>query len=287
MDIVVGLDDNEISLNVGLFYQLFDIWMFGFGFVQVVRGKEIGDGFIIDEYFYDGEDILVVVGDFKFEKVINIEVFVVYSVNNLEVWFSVYQFVIDDVIFSGYLGNVVYNNIGELELLGVEINLVYFWELVDIYVGFFSVDVVFLLCSDLYSVFYKSIDINGYEFVGFGNSWGNIWVLGVDYQVMVVISVGVNLIYVDDIDIDILYQVLENGWIDVLYMLNKVGYILFDIYGSWEVSQLLQVNLVVSNLFDKFYFDYFSVGDYSEVFVSVRGFYEVGRDICLLVSYVF
>ena len=286
-DTAAGLDDNEISLNAGLSYQLSDTWTLGLGFAQAARGKEIGDGFTIDEYLYDGEDIPVVAGDLKPEKVTNIEASAAYSANNLEARFSVYQSVIDDVIFSGYPGNAVYNNIGELESSGVEINLAYRWESVDIYAGFSSVDVALSPRSDLYSVPYKSIDINGYEFVGLGNSRGNTWVLGADYQATAAISVGVNLTYVDDIDIDTLHQALENGWTDALYTLNKAGYTLFDIYGSWEVSQSLQVNLAVTNLFDKLYLDHSSVGDYSEVFASVRGPYEAGRDIRLSVSYAF
>ena len=47
------------------------------------------------------------------------------------------------------------------------------------------------------------------------------------------------------------------------------------------------LNLAVSNLFDKLYIDHSSVGDYSEVFATVIGPYEAGRDIRLSVSYDF
>ena len=66
--------------------------------VQAARGKEIGDGFTIDEYLYDGEDIPVVAGDLKPEKVTNIEASAAYSANNLEARFSVYQSVIAALI---------------------------------------------------------------------------------------------------------------------------------------------------------------------------------------------
>lgn len=100
---------------------------------------------------------------------------------------------------------MVFNNIGDLELFGVEFNFVYCWDFVDVYFGFLSVDVELMFCEGLYSVFYNSIDINGYEFVGLGNSCGDMWVFGVDYIVIVDISVGFNIIMVDDINIDILY----------------------------------------------------------------------------------
>lgn len=64
---------------------------------------------------------------------------------------------------------------------------------------------------------------------------------------------------------------MENGWIDLFYLFNKVDYILVDIYGEWEVINDFCLNLVVMNLFDEVYIDYLSVGDYSEVFLSVIG----------------
>ena len=96
--VAAGLDDNEISLNAGLSYQLSDAWTLGLGFAQAARGKEIGDGFTIDEYLYDGEDIPVVAGDLKPEKVTSIEASAAYSANNLEARFSVYQSVIAALI---------------------------------------------------------------------------------------------------------------------------------------------------------------------------------------------
>ena len=46
-------------------------------------------------------------------------------------------------------------------------------------------------------------------------------------------------------------------------------------------------NLAVTNLFDEAYIDHSSVGDYSEVFASVIGPKEAGRDIRVSVSYDF
>ena len=37
--VAAGLDDNEISLNAGLSYQLSDAWTLGLGFAQAARGK--------------------------------------------------------------------------------------------------------------------------------------------------------------------------------------------------------------------------------------------------------
>lgn len=282
-----GLDDNELSFNVGLEYQLTEAWTLGLGYAEAARGKQIGDGFTLDEYLYDGEDVPVVASDVVPETVTNIEASIEYSANNLNARLSAYESTIDDVLFSGYQGNSVFNNIGDLESSGVEFNLAYRWDSVDLYFGFSSVDVELMPREDLYSVPYNSIDINGYEFVGLGNSRGDTWVLGADYTVTADISIGFNITMVDDINIDTLHQALENGWTDSLYSLNKADYTLVDIYGEWEVTNDLSVNLAVTNLFDEAYIDHSSVGDYSEVFPSVVGPQEAGRDIRLSVTYDF
>ncbi|APE03468.1 ligand-gated channel [Alteromonas mediterranea] len=282
-----GLDDDELSFNVGLEYQLTEAWTLGLGYAEAARGKQIGDGFTLDEYLYDGEDVPVVASDVVPETVTNIEASIEYSANNLNARLSAYESTIDDVLFSGYQGNSVFNNIGDLESSGVELNLAYRWDSVDVYFGFSSVDVELMPREDLYSVPYNSIDINGYEFVGLGNSRGDTWVLGADYTVSADISVGFNITMVNDINIDTLHQALENGWTDSLYSLNKADYTLVDIYGEWEVTNDLRLNLAVTNLFDEAYIDHSSVGDYSEVFPSVIGPQEAGRDIRLSVTYDF
>ncbi|AFT97128.1 TonB-dependent receptor [Alteromonas macleodii str. 'Balearic Sea AD45'] len=282
-----GLDDNELSFNIGLEYQLTEAWTLGLGYAEAARGKQIGDGFTLDEYLYDGEDVPVVASDVVPETVTNIEASIEYSANNLNARLSAYESTIDDVLFSGYQGNSVFNNIGDLESSGVEFNLAYRWDSVDVYFGFSSVDVELMPREDLYSVPYNSIDINGYEFVGLGNSRGDTWVLGADYTVTADISVGFNITMVDDINIDTLHQALENGWTDSLYSLNKADYTLVDIYGEWEVTNDLRLSLAVTNLFDEAYIDHSSVGDYSEVFPSVVGPQEAGRDIRLSVTYDF
>ena len=282
-----GLDDNELSFNVGFEYQLTEAWTLGLGYAEAARGKQIGDGFTLDEYLYDGEDVPVVASDVVPETVTNIEASIEYSANNLNARLSAYESTIDDVLFSGYQGNSVFNNIGDLESSGVEFNLAYRWDSVDVYFGFSSVDVELMPREGLYSVPYNSIDINGYEFVGLGNSRGDTWVLGADYTVTADISVGFNITMVDDINIDTLHQALENGWTDSLYSLNKADYTLVDIYGEWEVTNDLRLNMAVTNLFDEAYIDHSSVGDYSEVFPSVIGPQEAGRDIRLSVTYDF
>lgn len=286
-DTAAGLDDSELSFNAGLSYQLSQAWKFGLSYAEAARGKEIGDGFTLDEYLYDGNDIPVVAGDVVPETVENIETSIEYSANSLNAKFSVYQSTIYDVIFSGFAGNSVYNNIGDVESTGVELNLAYRWNSLDMYLGFSSADSELLPRDGLYTESYDSIDLNAYEFNGLGNSRGNTFVLGADYFVTNNLSFGFNVTRVDDINIKTLHQAVEKGWTDSLYTLHKPSYTVIDIYGAWDVTNDFSVNLAVTNLLDELYINHSSVGDYSEVFPTVVGPYEAGRDIRLSVTYDF
>ena len=221
------------------------------------------------------------------ETVENIEASIEYSANNLNAKLSVYRSSLDDVIFEGYEGNAVFNNIGTLDTSGIEFDVAYRWNEVDLFLGFSTADTELKPRDDLYNVSYSSIDINGYEFVGLGNSRGDTWVAGADYDISPDVSVGLSVAKVDSIDIDTLHQAVDLAWTDSLYRLNKPSYTTVDIYAKWHVTNNLMLNLAVSNLFDKLYIDHSSVGDYSEVFATVIGPYEAGRDIRLSVSYDF
>ncbi|RXS42538.1 TonB-dependent receptor [Idiomarina sp. 29L] len=286
-DSAAGLDDSELSLNAGLSYQINDAWKLGLSYAEAARGKEIGDGFTLDEYLYDGSDVPVVVSNVVPETVENIEASIEYSASRLNAKLSVYQSTIHDVIFSGFGGASIYNNIGDVESTGVEFNMAYRWDSLDMYLGFSNADAELKPRENLYSRNYDSIDLNGYEFNGLGNTRGSTLVLGADYFLDRDVSIGFNVTHVNDIRIDTLHQALENGWADSLYTLNKPSYTVLDIYGNWDITNDLSVNLAVTNLLDELYIDHSSVGDYSEVFPTVVGPYEAGRDIRLSLSYDF
>ena len=221
------------------------------------------------------------------ETVQNIEVSIEYSANNLNAKLSVFNSTLDDVIFEGFEGNSVFNNIGSVESSGIEFDLAYRVDSFDFFFGFSTADTELDPRDGLYSVDYSSIDLNGYEFVGLGNSRGDTIVVGVDYAVNADISVGTSIRQVRSIDIDTLHQAVDLGWTDSLYSLNKPSYTLVDLYGEWQATSNILVNLAVSNLFDEYYIDHSSVGDYSEVFGTVIGPHEAGRDIRLSVTYDF
>lgn len=289
-DSEAALDDSEISLNVGLLYSLTDTLTLGLGYAEAARGKEIGDGFTIDEYLYDRSDVPVVANDLAPETVANIEASIEYLKDNLNAKLSVFSSTIDDVIFSGFEGNGVYNNIGDLESSGFEFELAYQWGPVDLFAGFSSVTTELSPRSDLYSeATYSSIDINGYEFIGLGNSRGDTWILGADYGLNKDISMGASVAYVESLDITTLHQALDFGWTDSLYRLNKPSYTTLDVYVDWQINDNWQANFAVTNLLNEQYIDHSSVGDYSGVagFGAVIGPDEAGRDIRLSVTFDF
>ena len=276
-----------MSVNLGVAYELNEAWTLGLGYAQAARGKQIGDGFTIDGYLYDGSEVPVVADDLVPETVDSIEASIEYSANNLNAKLSVYNSSIDNIIFEGFEGNSVYNNIGTLDTQGVEFDVAYNWNSVDFFLGFSSADTELDPRDGLYTQSYSSIDINGYEFVGLGNSRGNTWVAGVDYDINLDASVGFSITKVDSIDIDTLHQAVDLGWTDSLYRLNKPSYTTVDVYGQWQVTNNFLINVAVTNLLNEQYLDHSSVGDYSEVFATVIGPYEAGRDIRLSVSYDF
>ena len=128
-----------------------------------------------------------------------------------------------------------------------------------------------------------------YEFRHLGNSRGDTWTLGLEYNPTDSISTGFNVSYVEDLTIDTLYQDFDAGWIDSLYELNKEDYTTVDVFAEWQASENVSLNLAIINLFDITYRDHSSVGDYSEVdgYGLVVGPDEAGRDVRLSVNFSF
>ncbi|MEP1384525.1 MAG: TonB-dependent receptor [Paraglaciecola sp.] len=282
----VSLDDNEVSFNLGALYTLNDKWALGLGYAQAARGKEIGDGFTIDGVLWKG--LPVVNQDLVPETVANIEASIEYSDDNLNAKLTVFNSTIDDVISADFNGDAIYTNIGELDTAGFEFDLAYQVGDIDLFLGYSSVSTELAPRDDLYSnASYSSIDINGYEFDGLGNSRGDTWLLGADYNVTDDLSIGASINHVNSLSIDTLHGALEAGWTDAIYRLTKPAYTTVDAYLDFQVASNFKVNLVVTNLLNEQYIDHSSVADYSEVFGSVVGPDEAGRDIRVSVTFDF
>ncbi|WP_017445611.1 TonB-dependent receptor plug domain-containing protein [Gayadomonas joobiniege] len=288
-DSPAGLNDSEVSFNLGLDYRINEQWKLALGFAEAARGKEIGDGFTLDEYLYDGSDAPVVSADVVPETVVNVEAAIEYRLKGLHARASVFRSKINDVLFTGFEGSSIYNNIGDLSTEGFEFDVAYQWGSFDFLVGYSHTDTELAPRDGIYSVDYDKIDINGYEFVGLGNSRGDSLVLGMDYTLNSDINMGVNITHVNELTIKTLHQAVDKGWTDSIYDLKKPNYTTVDVYADWTLTADLQLNIAVTNLFDKLYIDHSSVGDYSAVdgFDGVRGPYEAGRDIRVSVTYDF
>ena len=288
-DAPVEIDNSEISLNAGLSYEITDRWTFGLGYAEASRGKEIGDGFTIDGYLYDGTDAPVVDPNLEAEKVSNIETSLKYGANGLTAKLAVFHSEIDDVIFERLYGNSFYQNIGTIETRGFEVDLAYRWRDFEVFLGFAANDSELDPAPGLYDGDYGSIDLNGYEFNGLGNSRGDTWNLGFDYTPLSNLEMGLNVSHVDELNIETLHQDFEFGWVPALHTLRKPSYTTVDAFAEWRANDNLVFNLAVINLLDERYRDHSSVGDYSAVagYELVVGPLEAGRDVRLSASFSF
>lgn len=277
-------DDSDVSYNAGFSYQLTDEWKFGLGYAEAFRGKEVGDGFTINK-----PNIVNPLADgLKGEAVANIEASVEYTGKNLNVKGAVFESQIEDTIFNQLYG-ALYDNAGDVETSGVELELAYSWEKLYVYAGYSHVDSEFKPKNGFYSQAFGAIALSAYEFRHLGNSRGDTWNIGLDYNPLVTVRTGINLSYVDDLKEDALYQDFDAGDVSSLFELGKDSYVTVDIFAQWQATEALTLNLAVINLLDEKYRDHSSVGDYSAVpgYGLVVGPWETGRDIRLSVSYNF
>jgi hemoglobin/transferrin/lactoferrin receptor protein len=283
------ISHSEVSINAGLAYDITDELTFGLGYAEAARGKEVGDGFTLDGYLYDGSADAVVDTDLEAEKVKNIEASVEYTLDNFQAKIAVYQSKIDDVIYERQYGNSYYENIGTVEASGFEFDIVYSWDSVEVFLGYSKTDTELNPAAGIYTTSFSSVPLNGYEFKGLGNSRGDSWNLGANYSVSSDLKFGLNVAQVSSLVIDTLHQDVDLAWVSELYELNKPAYTVVDIFAEWTVIDSIELNLAVTNLFNEQYRDHSSVGDYSAVsgYEVVVGPWEAGRDIRLSASYSF
>ncbi|MAK44889.1 MAG: TonB-dependent receptor [Spongiibacter sp.] len=278
-------DDSDISLNAGLSYELTEHWVLGVGYAEAYRGKEVGDGFTIEKPSVG----VAVDNDLKGETVSNIEASAEYSDENLNVKLAIFESKIDDVIFNQLYSGNLYDNAGTVETSGFELDMAYRWGNFNIFAGYSDVDSEFDPKAGYYTQDFSSIKLSAYEFRHLGNSRGDTWNFGVDYTPRPDLKTGINIVHVEELKMDTLYQDVNEGWVPELYQLSKDSYTTVDIFAEWQATQALSLNVAVINLLDKHYRDHSSVGDYTAIpgYELVAGPWEAGRDIRLSVSYSF
>ncbi|MEZ8823028.1 TonB-dependent receptor plug domain-containing protein [Vibrio amylolyticus] len=264
------IDSDGVSSNIGLNFQIADAWKLNAGYAQALRGKQVGDTFTLDSYTIDP--------NLKEETAENTEVGIEYKVSNWLASATVFQSNIDDVI--DVIGKQ-YENVGQLKTKGYELKAKYWYEGLTAIASFSSVD------SKL-----NGNRLNGYDHIGIGNSRGDTFGLNLTYNLNQDLEFGWNYTYVADLNnVEALFESVEKGWIDETQHIDKPGYQVHDIYVQWLPlsNQDLNVNLTVTNLFNEYYRDHSSVGDYTNIpgWESVSGVYAAGRNVRLGVSYGF
>jgi hemoglobin/transferrin/lactoferrin receptor protein len=275
-----SFDSDDVSFNAGFAYDITDAWKFSLGYAEAARGKEIGDGFTIDSSTTDPQ--------LDAETVTNIEASLEYNTTNLNVKLAAYQSEIDDVIFDQNYAGVFYENVGTVETDGVELDLTYRWNELEIQFGFATSDAQLDPADGVYSVDYGKVDLAGYEHRGLGNSRGDTWNLGINYYPLPNLTFGWNITHVEDLNnLEVFYRDNEFVWGPGIQEIDKDGYTVHDLYAEWSPMEHLKINLAVTNVFDKNYLDHSSVGDYTEFYPNVKGYNEPGRDVRLSATYSF
>lgn len=283
------IDLSGVSLNAGFEYQISNQLTFGLGYAEALRGKEIGDGFTLDAYLYDKTTAGIVDPNLKEETVSNIEASLEYAKDKFRAKLAIFNSEIDDAIYERQYGNSFYQNIGAIESKGLEFNMAYYWDSLELSLGFASNDSELKPASGLYKTNFNSVPINGYEFSGLGNSRGDSWNLGLNYAATSTVSLGLNYSYVSQLTIDALHQDVDLGWVSELYSLNKPSYQILDVFAEWKLNDSLTFNFSIANAFDELYRNHSSVGDFSAVpdYGIVVGPWEAGRDVRLSISFKF
>ena len=168
-----------------------------------------------------------------------------------------------------------YENVGDFRAEGIELRAGYA-------AGPFFVDAYF----NHYVSKLNGDRIEGYEHIALGNSMGDNWNVTAGYRPSDALSFQASLTRFEDLnDVEVLFREMELGWIDETQYIDKPGYTVVDLFGSWRPlgTDHLELQAAVYNLFDKQYRAHASVADYRGIpgYEIVAGLPEPGRNIRL------
>ncbi len=283
-----------LSGNLGFTYQFNNNIKLTAGYAQALRGRQVADAFTVGE--------LTPNPALEPEEVENAEVGLEYNDGTWLFEASIYQSIINDIVFDKFKGRegVFYENIGDLESQGVELVAGYQAGNFDIIISFNHNDVElnnteFLWPDTNTDSGYSVVELDGielaaYEYGGLGNAVGDSINVNFNYQMSDDLKFGINYQNVASLnDIEVFHRSIELGWIDELETITKPGYDLVDVYVSYEPFESLRLDLSIQNLLDESYLSHGSVADYGHIpgYESVVGIKEQGRDIRLSASYRF
>ncbi len=259
------INSDGISSNVGFNYQIIDDLKLNAGYAQALRGKQVGDTFTLTSN--------TVNPNLKEETAENAEIGLVYQPSNWLASVTLFQSTVDDVIKAV---SRQYENVGQLKTKGYELKAQYWYDNVTAIASFSSVDAKL-----------NGQKLNGYDHEGIGNSRGDTFGLNLTYNVNPDLEFGWNYSYVAALkDLEVINEYVPEG-----STIDKPSYQVHDIFVQWYPlgNDDLNVNFTVTNLFNEYYRDHSSVGDYTdfENFDLVAGVYAPGRDVRLGINYNF
>ncbi|WP_043309190.1 TonB-dependent receptor domain-containing protein [Pseudomonas sp. ML96] len=254
-----SFDDDGVSPNLSLRYQLTPELALLAGYAEALRGPQVRDAFKLDS---SGND-----PDLKAEKAKTSEVGAEYRLGGLELSAKGYVTRIEDAIADPLGRPNLYVNVGDLKSKGVLLQSAYHWQRLSVGLSYHHND--------------ARVDgerLNVYEYNGLGTSIGDTWTTFADYRMSDSLSFGWQGRFVQAID------GLDTGVGEV----DKPGYGVHDLYAEWQPMQgdRLALTLTLKNVFDKTYLDHASNEDFEHItdYEGVRGSDEPGRELRLGVA---
>lgn len=247
------------SPNIGVSYQLTPSLSINAGYAEALRGRQTTETFLLDSRTNSP--------DLKPEEAENIEAGFEYQKDAFSFSGTVYQARIDNAINDQ---GRVFRNIGDIETEGFDLRVSYDWNHIQTGLSYSNFD------SDLVSET-EDLQLNAYDHGALGNSIGNTWAADIAYQATDFLELGWNARVVEG---------LKNirtsaGTID------KDGYAVHDLYAQWQITRDFKLTFTVKNLFDKYYLDHATNGNYEHIpdYEGVVGLAEPGRDLRLSLSW--
>jgi hemoglobin/transferrin/lactoferrin receptor protein len=278
-----GFDSDGVSINGGATLDVAPGLSLNAGYAEAFRGKEIGDAFVLEQR----PGRISLAPGLRPERVENIEGGVKYDRDGILASAVYYHTRIRDVVLD-QLGSgpapqssTYYENVGTFKAEGFELRAGY-------RVGAFSIDGYF----NHYDSRLNGRMIEGYEQIALGNSVGDNWAISAAYEPSSALSLRATFTRYEDLnDIEVLFREQQLGWIADTQFIDKPGYSVVDLYGTWRPfgTETVELQAAVYNLLDKQYRAHASVGDYSQLglpdYAIVQGIPEPGRNIRLGISF--
>lgn len=281
-----GIDSDGVSFNAGATLDVLPGLSLNAGYAEAFRGKEIGDGFTLEKR----PGRISLAPGLKPERVENIEGGVKYARGGITASAVYYRTKIRDVVLDqlgavrtpGTIQDAVfYENVGNFKAEGFELRAGY-------RTGPFSIEGYF----NHYDSRLNDKRIEGYEQIALGNSLGDNWAVSAAFEPSSDLSLRATVTRYEDLnDIEVLFREKQLGFVNQTYFIDKPGYTVVDIAGTWRPfgTDMIELQAAVYNLLDKQYRAHASVGDYSQIGVAgyeiVRGLPEPGRNIRLSIAF--